>query len=86
MEVQTMRIERDTYVAVIEAVRVTNRHERVRFHYTITRRSPSPVLLVSGSAATEGEASTLLKQYLEKFAAMQSKLETDRQASAAAAR
>jgi hypothetical protein len=44
------------------------------------------VLLVSGSAATEGEASTLLKQYLEKFAAMQSKLETDRQASAAAAR
>ena len=81
-----MRIESDAYVVVIEAVRVTNSHERIRFHYTITRRSSSPVLLVSGSAATEGEASSLVKQYLRKFAEMKTKLETDQQANAATAR
>jgi len=63
-----MRIESEQYVAVIEAVRVTNRHDRIRFQYTITRRSARPLLLVSGFAATEREANSVVEQYLKKFA------------------
>lgn len=81
-----MRIECDGYVAIIEAVKVTNRHDRVRFHYSITRRSSSPMLLVSGSAPTEAEARGLVRQYLLKFAAMKSELETAQHAAAATAR
>jgi len=63
-----MRIENELYFAVIDVVRVPNWHDRTRFHYTITRRSATPQLMVSGTAATQAEATSLVQQHLRKFA------------------
>jgi hypothetical protein len=64
-----MRIENGPYVAIIDAFRVANWHERIRFHYTIIRRTASPLLMVSGSAETEVDAKILVQKHFEKFAA-----------------
>ena len=62
-----MRIEQGPYIAVINPVRVHNRHSLVRFHYTITRQTTDRMLMIEGSASTKKEAGDVVKHYLDRF-------------------
>ena len=62
-----MRIENQSYIGVIDMLRVPNRHNSQRFPYVITRKMPASTLMVAGTAATQEEASELVQGYLRRF-------------------
>jgi hypothetical protein len=62
-----MIIENESYVGVIDRFRAANRRGSFQFRYAITRKRSPLMLMISGFAGTEKEATSRVEEYLHSF-------------------